>query len=84
LNCVLENEHGVHISAYATKWYITLYANVVPFSTQLRLWDAFMLEGKDVLVVMGLAIVWAFKGATVILVISFLFFWGVCGEWGHR
>ncbi|KZT43890.1 RabGAP/TBC [Sistotremastrum suecicum HHB10207 ss-3] len=54
-------KHMISTTSYATKWYITLFANSVPFQTQLRLWDAFFLEGRDVLVVMAVAIVWAFK-----------------------
>lgn len=49
-------------SSYATKWYITLFANVVPFKTQLRLWDALFLEGRDILIVMSLAVIWGFRG----------------------
>ncbi|KAL0580597.1 hypothetical protein V5O48_001422 [Marasmius crinis-equi] len=52
---------GVSTTSYATKWYITLFANTVTFQTQLRLWDAFLLEGKDVFVVLAVGIVWVFK-----------------------
>lgn len=35
-------------SAYGTRWYITLYNNAVPFSTQLRIWDILMYHhGAD-------------------------------------
>jgi hypothetical protein len=54
--------HMVSTTAYATKWYITLFANSVPFQTQLRLWDVFLLEGPDTFVVIALAIVWTFRG----------------------
>jgi USP6 N-terminal-like protein len=54
--------HMVTTTSYATKWYITLFANTVPFQTQLRIWDAFFLEGQDVFVTVALAIVWAYKG----------------------
>ena len=54
--------HMVSTTSYATKWYITLFANTVPFHTQLRLWDAFFLEGQDVLVIVAVSIVWGFKG----------------------
>jgi hypothetical protein len=54
--------HDISTSAYATKWYITLFANVVPFQTQIRLWDAMLLEGVDVLVAFALAILWAQRG----------------------
>lgn len=49
-------------TAYTTKWYITLFANTVPFQTQLRLWDAFFLEGRDMIVIIAIAILWIFKG----------------------
>ncbi|PVG01819.1 hypothetical protein CPB86DRAFT_834206 [Serendipita vermifera] len=51
----------ISTTAYAVKWYITLFANTVSYQTQLRLWDAYFLEGKDVLVLMAVAILWAFK-----------------------
>ncbi|UZJ52712.1 hypothetical protein CBS101457_002032 [Exobasidium rhododendri] len=60
LNASLEEE-GVEISSYATKWYITLYTNVLPFSTQLRLWDCYLLQGKDLLVVIAVAILWSLR-----------------------
>lgn len=55
-------KHMVSTTSYATKWYITLFANSVPFQTQLRLWDAFLLEGHDIFVVVAVAIVWAYRG----------------------
>ncbi|GAA5975337.1 hypothetical protein JCM11641_005942 [Rhodosporidiobolus odoratus] len=54
-------EHCISTSAYATKWYITLFANSVPFATQLRLWDGLLLEGVDFLVITALAIIWHFQ-----------------------
>jgi USP6 N-terminal-like protein len=55
-------KHMVSTTSYATKWYITLFANSVPFQTQLRLWDAFLLEGQDVFVAVAVAIVWVYRG----------------------
>jgi len=52
----------ISTTSYATKWYITLFANSVPFHTQLRLWDAFFLEGPDLFIVVAVAIVWVHKG----------------------
>ena len=52
----------ISTTSYATKWYITLFANSVPFHTQLRLWDAFFLEGSDLFIVVAVAIVWVHKG----------------------
>ncbi|KAF9225311.1 RabGAP/TBC [Gyrodon lividus] len=54
-------EHMISTTSYATKWYITLFANSVPFQTQLRLWDAFLLDGQDVFVAVAIAIVWAYR-----------------------
>lgn len=54
--------HTISTTSYATKWYITLFANSVPFQTQLRLWDAFLLEGPDLFVAVAVAIVWVYRG----------------------
>jgi hypothetical protein len=55
----------ISTTSYATKWYITLFANSVPFHTQLRLWDAFFLDGPDIFIVVAVAIVWVHKGKLV-------------------
>jgi len=55
-------KHMISTTSYATKWYITLFANSVPFQTQLRLWDAFLLEGPDLFVAVAVAIVWVYRG----------------------
>jgi USP6 N-terminal-like protein len=54
--------HMVSTTSYATKWYITLFSNSVPFQTQLRLWDVFLFEGPDLFVVVAVAIVWVYRG----------------------
>ena len=54
--------HTISTTSYATKWYITLFANSVPFQTQLRLWDVFLLEGYDVFIAVAVAIVWVYRG----------------------
>lgn len=51
----------ISTTSYATKWYITLFSNSVPFQTQLRLWDAFLLEGQDVFVAVAVAILWVYR-----------------------
>lgn len=51
----------ISASSYATKWYITLFANSVPFQTQLRIWDGLLLDGQDVLVMMSLALIYAYR-----------------------
>ncbi|EIN14375.1 RabGAP/TBC [Punctularia strigosozonata HHB-11173 SS5] len=53
--------HMVSTTSYATKWYITLFSNSVPFQMQLRLWDVFLLEGPDLFIVMAVAIVWVYR-----------------------
>lgn len=55
-------KHMISTTSYATKWYITLFANSVPFQTQLRLWDAFLLEGYDLFVAVAVSIVWVYRG----------------------
>jgi hypothetical protein len=49
-------------SAWGTKWYITLFVNTIPFSQQLRIWDALWLDGRDIIVLTSIAILWSFKG----------------------
>ena len=70
--------HSISTTAYATKWYITLFSNSVPFQTQLRLWDAFLLEGYDVFVAVAVAIVWIYQGGLLFffLVVLVLIFAG--------
>src|SRR5258705_13426561 len=53
--------HMVSTTAYATKWYIMLFANSIPFQTLLRLWDTFLLDRQDLFVVVTLAVVWAYQ-----------------------
>lgn len=60
-----QNKHGISSSSYATKWYITLFANSIPFATQLRLWDALLLEGGDFLIITAVAIIWRFKSRSI-------------------
>jgi USP6 N-terminal-like protein len=62
LNASKQKQNMISTTAYAVKWYITLFANTVSFQTQLRLWDVYFLEGRDVMVLMSVAILWAFKG----------------------
>ncbi|KAJ7204407.1 rab-GTPase-TBC domain-containing protein [Mycena pura] len=59
-------KHTISTTSYATKWYITLFSNSVPFQTQLRLWDAFLLEGTDLFVAVAVAIVWVYRGAYLV------------------
>ncbi|CAE7231104.1 unnamed protein product [Rhizoctonia solani] len=53
--------HMISSTSFVTKWYITLFANTVPYQTQLRLWDVFLLEGRDALVIAAVAILWVLK-----------------------
>ena len=34
-------------TAYGTRWYLTLFNYSIPFASQLRVWDVFMLLGDD-------------------------------------
>lgn len=54
-------KHMISTTSYATKWYITLFANSVPFQTQLRLWDAYLLEGEDLFIAVAISIVWVYR-----------------------
>lgn len=56
-----QQRNMISSSSYATKWYITLFANSVPFQVQLRIWDAFFLEGLDALVLAAVGIIWSFR-----------------------
>jgi hypothetical protein len=59
-----QSRNMISSSAWGTKWYITLFVNTVPFSQQLRLWDAIWLDGRDVVIMTSVAILWAFKGGS--------------------
>ncbi|KAI9637330.1 rab-GTPase-TBC domain-containing protein [Dioszegia hungarica] len=48
-------------SSWGTKWYITLFVNTIPFSQQLRIWDAMFLDGRDVMIMASVAILWSFR-----------------------
>jgi len=54
-------KHIVSTTSYATKWYITLFANSIPYQTHLRLWDVFLLEGPDLFVIVAVSIIWAYR-----------------------
>lgn len=56
------DEQMVVSSSYATKWFITLFSNSIPFETQLRVWDAWLLDGQDVISLVALGIIWAHRG----------------------
>jgi hypothetical protein len=57
----MQERNMISASSYATKWYITLFANTVPFQTQLRIWDALLLEGQDLLVMASVALIYAYR-----------------------
>lgn len=71
-------DKGVGTTAYATKWYITLFVTSLPFQTVLRVWDCWLLEGRDVWVVLAAAVVRVFHehivapGATFESILSLL------------
>ena len=43
--CHKQGELGISSTAYGTRWYLTLFNYSIPFSSQLRVWDVFMLLG---------------------------------------
>ena len=55
-------KHIVSTTSYATKWYITLFANSIPYQTHLRLWDVFLLEGPDLFIIVAVSIIWVHRG----------------------
>ncbi|KAG8967968.1 hypothetical protein FRC03_008989 [Tulasnella sp. 419] len=67
-------KHLISSTSFATKWYITLFANTFPFQTQLRLWDAFFMEGRDVIVITAVAIIWVLQG-------KFIYSLSQCALW---
>ena len=54
-------KHMISSTSYATKWYITLFAGVVPWQVMLRLWDVFWLEGSDVFIGLAVGVLWAYR-----------------------
>ncbi|WFD31959.1 hypothetical protein MSPP1_003001 [Malassezia sp. CBS 17886] len=48
---------GLEPSAYATPWLMTIFSSVLPFHTQLRVWDALLLDGRDVPILVAVALV---------------------------
>mmetsp|Transcript_4055 Transcript_4055/g.8471 ORF Transcript_4055/g.8471 Transcript_4055/m.8471 type:complete len:775 (+) Transcript_4055:99-2423(+) len=38
----------VHVSMFATQWFITIYTNTFPFDLVTRVWDMFLVEGWKV------------------------------------
>ena len=58
-----QRDNMISSSSYATKWYITLFANTVPYQTQLRIWDAFFLDGLDALIMASIGIIWAHRAS---------------------
>ncbi|PAV64960.1 hypothetical protein WR25_10566 [Diploscapter pachys] len=46
----------IELASITLNWFIALFFDAVPFSTLLRLWDCFMLEGPKVLFHFGLAL----------------------------
>eukprot|EP01100_Stratorugosa_tubuloviscum_P005597 TRINITY_DN2487_c2_g1_i2.p1 TRINITY_DN2487_c2_g1~~TRINITY_DN2487_c2_g1_i2.p1 ORF type:complete len:187 (-),score=71.06 TRINITY_DN2487_c2_g1_i2:45-605(-) len=55
LSMHLKNEM-VPSSSYATLWYSSLFANALPFSHVMRIWDWYFLEGKRIIFSVAMAI----------------------------
>ena len=47
-------EHGVVPTMYCSQWFITVFSYTLPFACLLRVWDAFLFEGMDVVFRVGL------------------------------
>lgn len=43
------SEIGMDIAAFASKWFMTLFVDVFPLETSLRVWDIFFYEGSKTL-----------------------------------
>ena len=41
-------EMGVHVSMFATEWFVTIFTSSFPFRAVLRIWDVFLLEGYKI------------------------------------
>lgn len=41
-------EHKIELSLVCVNWFLTVFCNVAPMATALRIWDYFMLEGSCV------------------------------------
>ncbi|KAK7090123.1 hypothetical protein V1264_009965 [Littorina saxatilis] len=51
------DELGLHWSLVGMKWFICLYADVLPVETVLRIWDAMFYEGSKVLLRVAVTLV---------------------------
>lgn len=61
------------INIFTMQWFLTLFATCLPRNTVLRIWDAVLLEGSEVLLRVALAI-WAKLGRLVIRILGRIFF----------
>lgn len=41
-------ESGIHVSMFATEWFVTVFTSSFPFRAVLRIWDIFLLEGQKI------------------------------------
>ena len=46
---------------YATKWFLQVFLDKLPFSLALRVWDIFLLEGEEIQCAMSIALLRTFK-----------------------
>jgi len=42
-------EHTMHVSMFATEWFVTMFTSSFPFRVVLRIWDIFLLEGPKII-----------------------------------
>ena len=59
-NCPKLHRHldaeNIHVSMYATQWFVTVFAYSLPFEIVVRVWDMFLDEGNVVLFRVAIAI----------------------------
>ena len=40
-----QDDNGVDVMMYCTPWFMTLFATTLPWTTVMRIWDAFFCQG---------------------------------------
>jgi len=50
------DEAGIHVSMYATEWFVTNFTSTFPFRSVLRIWDIFLHEQQKIIFRVALAL----------------------------
>lgn len=53
------DKHGVNAEYYAIQWFLTVFASDLPQPTVRRIWDRFLVAGWQVIVQVGLALLYS-------------------------